>query len=335
MRTQSLLTLFFAFALVAFTSPVSAGHSEDLLQDGNVWRTMHYVDDQVPAFPDIIGSPMLDGQRITSTEYYYGDNTWIDGVEYKVLLSDITTWFEPTNDPNDVRELSTIEAKYRGVLREDNDRIYFRNGQATSDELLYNFNLAVGDYLPTNSINPNGTLVVQNIDYITLGDNMVARFTVGTAAQPSVAQIVTGMGATTGLLEPLFDAGSMSEMLCFGVDGYTQFPAGSDGCGPEYISTPVEERHAMAPNTTTASLSPNPLGTIGGHQGKLVIESHDRKLFHYDILDTQGRLVEAGNGVSDTALPVDMSGYTAGLYYVRISVEGEENRPLNLKWMVQ
>ena len=335
MRTQSLLSLFVALLLVAFTTNATAGHSEGLLAEGNVWRTMNYVPDQVPAFPDIIGSPMLDGNRVTATEYYYGDETFIDGIRYQVLLADITSWFEPTNDPTDVRDLTSIEGKAMGALREHAERIYYRSGQATADELLYNFNLEVGDHLPANSINPQGDLLVQNIDYITVGDNMVARFTVGNAAQPAVAEIVTGMGASTGLLEPLFEANGMSELICFGVDGYTQFPAGSSQCGPEYISTPVEERLAQAPASPTASLSPNPVGNVTGHEGRLVVESPDRKLFNYDILDNQGRRIAAGTGTTNSSLPLDMSTASAGLYFVRVTVDGAEAAPLHLKMIVQ
>ena len=86
MRTHSLLALI--VALLAFTTTATAGHSEELLAEGNVWRTMRYVLDEVPAFPDIIGSPMLDGNRVTATEYYYGGETFIDGIRYYDMACD-------------------------------------------------------------------------------------------------------------------------------------------------------------------------------------------------------------------------------------------------------
>lgn len=335
MKTKSLFTLPLVLLLTAFLSPAFAGHTENLIQTGNTWRVLQQHPDSVLQHPDVIGSPMLQGTRYTALEYYFDTDTTINQHDYKVLLADITSWFEPHIDPSDVRELTTIERKYRGAMRTVNDRVFYWSGQSTMEEMLYNFDLQVQDYLPVSAINPNGNLQIQHIDYVMVGGESVKRFTVGTATQPSLGQIVSGLGTDKGLLEPIENGTVSSELVCFGVDGFTHFPAGSTDCGPEFMATPVEEiRNQQGSSASSGSVSPNPLGSLTGHQGQLWVEAQREEIYRYNITDAQGRIVAAGTGFTNQPNPIDASTLVPGMYFVRVQQENGYS-PLNLRWLVQ
>lgn len=335
MRTQSLLTFALSlFAMLAFSPAVIAGHSEDILEIGNQWRVQHRTPDAVVEFPDIIGSPMLQGERVVDKDYYYGEEIESNGHTYTRLYADITSYFEASNDPSDVRELDYISERLQGALRYEGDRVYFWDGLSTNEQLLYNFSMQVDDHVPTSIINPDGDLVVQSIDYVPVGGVPMQRYTVGTATQPAVGQIIHGLGNSHGILEPLKNGITVSNLICFGVDGSTYFPAGSSACGPEYTLTPVEERMLTAPSVPVISITPNPLGTVGGYEGKLVVENPTRRGFHYTVTDLQGRRVSAGTGQTSTPLPISMSALQPGVYFVRIHLDGQNEQPQPMKWLL-
>lgn len=110
---------------------------------------------------------------------------------------------------------------YYGALREDTilKRIYFLPSGWSTDTLLYDFDLIIGDTLPP-SYNHSFEIIVTNVDSIFDGTNYRKSFEL----YGSSLSIIEGIGSTWGLfwsMDPPFE--SANTLQCFKENGTTLF----------------------------------------------------------------------------------------------------------------
>jgi len=162
---------------------------------------------------------------ITSDNYtlFYSNDTLINSIAYhKILKSGYTNTY-----PNINNFYSNV---YVGALRQDSaqKKVYFIYLNDHLEQLLYNFNLTVGDTLPNHNQQWN---IIQKIDSVLVGNFFHKRFLLqvlgNTNHIDTTIAIIEGVGSIGGLYN-LFEAGeSGSHLHCFG--SYNQnYPTTAD-----------------------------------------------------------------------------------------------------------
>jgi len=115
----------------------------------------------------------------------------------------------------------SINNKYIGALRQDSlqKKVFFKP-VAQAEQLLYDFNLSIGDTLAP-SFNNHGMFFVSSIDSVLVGTNFRKRFLLNNLT--ANAALIEGIGSTFGLFneiqEVFFEPTASSRLICFKGDG--------------------------------------------------------------------------------------------------------------------
>jgi hypothetical protein len=150
---------------------------------------------------------------------------------------------------------------YKGAIRHDglNKKVFFVSPSSASEELLYDFNLQVGDtvqgYLGSFALPAD---VVQEIDSVLTGNSYRKRWIINTCYNIS---LIEGIGSTYGLIQP--SPGCITDLpdytfTCFRQNGETLYPDTTAAC--ELITSaepgmlPVVE-FTIAPNPCRGSFT--------------------------------------------------------------------------------
>jgi len=111
----------------------------------------------------------------------------------------------------------SISNKYIGALRQDSlqKKVFFKP-VAQAEQLLYDFNLSIGDTLAL-SFNNHGMFFVSSIDSVLVGTNFRKRFLLNNLT--ANAALIEGIGSTFGLFneiqEVFFEPTTASRLICF------------------------------------------------------------------------------------------------------------------------
>ncbi|MFN3755569.1 MAG: T9SS type A sorting domain-containing protein [Flavobacterium sp.] len=197
--------------------------------------------------------------------------------------------------------------QYAGCFRNDsaNKMVYFIYSMLSTDTVLYDFNLSIGDTIPPSPINDNGNFinVVTDIDSVFLGGVYRKRFKLDSCWQQ--LYYIEGIGSTYGLLSPTmcpFEA--MYNLQCLTINSLTVYPSNTTTCS---IVTSINETSY----TNLFSVFPNPTnGTI----------NITTNLQNYDIsiFNSTGQLIQKKKSISNSTL-FDISDLPPGLYLIQIS----------------
>ncbi len=188
-------------------------------------------------------------------DYMAGD-TVIDGNAYTIIAQSVSGDFEGCS-------CTIPEDLGAGFLREDTAarKVYWRFPSATSDTLLYDFTLEVGDTLGglygNTGLCAQGIFTVQYIDSILVG-NSYRKMIVFQGGPCNPTAIIEGVGSTNGLTACYTIPTSFSIRLdCFTVAdtllysapcGPTQISCGDLPSGVQGVAWPVAEPIAFHPN---------------------------------------------------------------------------------------
>ena len=205
--------------------------------------------------------------------------------------------------------------KYIGAIREDGlKRIYFFPDTATitAEQLLYDFNLNVGDTLPYSYNNSSyflGQNYVSQIDSILLGSVYHKRFQISSyAGYPDYVSIIEGVGSTFGLLEMFIDPFEWSDNLtCYKHNGTTVYTDGafSTTCS---LPTPVGINEHSQENQI--SLFPNP------STGIVNLKTPFSEKAEIEICDVLGSRILYSEHAS-FEFSIDLSQQQKGIYFLK------------------
>ena len=162
------------------------------------------------SFPDsdAIWNVTYGGYQAQFSKYSYTltSDTIVNSVTYKKIYQ------QKSNYPNDPWTSgcdwccpSPAIIYYAGALREDigSKKVFYLPVSASSDTLLYDFNLAVGDPVPLSINNWCPALQVGSIDSVLIGTSYRKRWNM---ADPNIncvsttSSVIEGIGNTFGLL---------------------------------------------------------------------------------------------------------------------------------------
>lgn len=165
---------------------------------------------------DFCGLPQPNAQF----QYTFNGDTTINNLTYKkVETSGLSTCFF---------------MGLKGFLRNDTavKKVYYMPIDSTTEGLLYDFNLVIGDTVP-NYFGYIGQqpFIVDSIDTIILGGTIRKRIHY-IPDIPSIADsyIIEGLGSLTGIISPLSIPKSSYVLICFSDSNVTIFPDSSTSC---------------------------------------------------------------------------------------------------------
>lgn len=193
--------------MALFTSGLVSGQTYSSFPDSNaVWcgqrGQLHY-------------SPPNDQWHTWTYQQYISGDTTINGLLYhKLEESGVFDWVAypiPTSSGS-----STYFHEYIGCFREVNKIIYYVHPMSSVEGYLYNFNLNVGDTLPSNLLTNSNSTMITRIDSILISGNYRKQFFVSVVdtnmwqwpTHYEFVSIIEGIGSTNGLkwtLQPYFE----------------------------------------------------------------------------------------------------------------------------------
>ena len=159
------------------------------------------------------------------TYYYNGDTVINSNTFHKLFRSGLCNQCCPP-----IYFLGNLNG-YMGGLRNDsiNKKVLWIRPDLTTDEILYNFNIVVGDTLKgwLTSACPDPTII--SIDSILIGSKYHSRYNfVGGICEGA---LIEGIGSTLGLLEPFFTFEGGGVLNCMRNLNNIYFPDSTGSCG--------------------------------------------------------------------------------------------------------
>lgn len=253
----------------------------------------------------------LCGMTVCVTEedfqYFSGDNIDIGGVIYKKLLKNGSGYNYQSGPPppcSGTCSVNTFNSSnvYVGSFRQDtlNRKVYFMSTDETTETLLYDFNLNIGDTLPETYNNAPAFNYVSAIDSIQIGSNYHKRFWISSfiaGSQLNYTSLIEGIGCELGLLEPITPMFEQNTtLICVTIGAIPVYPDTATVCGIITTASTIHEKlnFSIAPNpfhsfstVTLPSLSGTVYLKIYNSFGQLVrsqsIDQNPFYLFREDL----------------------------------------------------
>lgn len=245
--------------------------------------------------------------------YYEGFTSHIDnGIR--------TYWFDETKDTIDGiplyeliynTSINSNPIKTQSYFKEKNGKVskYYDDG---SEELIYNFNVKIGDTLVRFPSRPLFNLIVTKIDTVVFEDAKPRKriHLLCEGENNNFYYWIEGMGGIDAFLYSdictIFDS-PVLDLRCFYENGVKVY---QDSLVQDCLISKVKDTE----NIELIKIYPNPASDLLHIDIKLEVDAK----YTYDIMDTQGRIVKSGNlrGLGHSTL--DINTLPKGMYFINI-----------------
>src|ERR1035437_2724792 len=199
---------------------------------------------------------------------------------------------------------------YCGAYRDDTSakKVYVIMRDSSTEALLYDFNLNVGDTIhPVFNLFNCPLITIASIDSILIGNNYRKRWNINFATCGNAASIIEGIGSTFGLFEQLTNFESGGQLVCFSQNDTSLYPSLSLG-GCALFTVGLKE---VINADETISIFPNPANnTITIRHA--VLPAKEESLIISDIF---GREIYYQSKSNSTLSTIDISKWNDGVYY--------------------
>lgn len=248
-------------------------------------------------------------------QYTITGDTVINTMTYhKIQKTGVRYWEDLIG--NCTSNIQSIINNYAGCFREDigNKKIFFVPPMTSSDTLLYDFNLSLGDTLPplyVNNIWLPTTNIVTAIDSILLDAVYHKRFTIDSCWHQ--LYLIEGIGSTYGLLSNTYcPFEAIYTLQCFSIDSQTIYPDNSTICSLITSINNFEQE-------TSIKIFPNPAND------KIIVELNNSQ-FHnsfIELINLLGKKVKDLKLLDNTSKAIiSVEDLHDGIYFYRINNDG-------------
>lgn len=199
--------------------------------------------------------------------------------------------------------------EYKGGFRQDTAlrQVFFILANETSECLLYDFNLSVGDTFVSGCSWPGDCAEVISIDSVLTGSHYRKRFNLNTNPPYS---LIEGIGSTSGLFEPLCPFEYFGELKCFSQDGQILYANGPGVCN-NYAGFQI------ADHSVSFTAHPNPF-----HHSLNVNVFDDLKDGQWVLLNSMGMVIRQDK-INNRNFNIHNEHYAPGLYFLQIFKDGQ------------
>jgi type IX secretion system substrate protein len=294
MITKTLSTTL--IVILICTSSVSFSQTNSYFVNNPVWKISSSCAVPYPCVQNELYNYYTDGDTIFNTLIYKKIYKKGQGTYNWLAMP------PPIGCSGSYNYIDTVPSYF---LRSAGKQIFLRQPFDTSEYLLYDFNLLVGDTLPITYNNYETDISVTAIDSIYTLYGYLKRFTLtgSTWAQ----YLLEGIGHSKGLVEPLnlpFDCGFNLE--CFSLNDTAYFPAIGQTCN---IAVGI----ASYNNEIPYSIIPNPFTTVTTIQFNSTI--HNAVLFIYNLY---GQKIKTIADISGDKIKIERGTLRSGLYFYEL-----------------
>ena len=197
-------------------------------------------------------------------------------------------------------------AGYVGAFRNDilNKKVYYINSGSNTEEVLYDFNITVGDTIKRCGINQPYTMKIFNEDSVLVGGNYRKEWHAFSISGGSI-DIIEGIGGTMDLINncPVIDPPTYN-LICFSQNGNINYP----NVSPCNIISTINSNDVEL----SVTLSPNPF-----HFSTLLTLSKAFKNAEFKIYNTFGEQVRQQKIISQTTT-INRDGLSGGIYLFQV-----------------
>ncbi|MBK8487628.1 MAG: T9SS type A sorting domain-containing protein [Bacteroidetes bacterium] len=247
--------------------------------------------------------------------YFYGDTIFLDTLYHIVRYN-----YQVCDNPAPCHGIFPKETNY--YLFEFKKQVYIKSTELfVPMQLLYDFDLEVGDTLPLSYINYGGNYVT-GIDSILIGDNYRKRFSISGEYIDNYAYIIEGIGSTYGLLEGLQEPFEYWPLLvCFTSDSMTTyfeppFIASAADCG----LLPVQNVDISFNNSV--NIFPNPSNGMFSIDISGLLNTKSLLLYIYNQLGEE--VYKNQFDISELLYPVNTN-LSTGIYFIYLVADDFSN----------
>jgi len=235
-------------------------------------------------------------------ETYYDGDTVIQNLNYKRITKteyDIFCLSEIVNGP-----------EYIGAIRDDanNRKVYLVPPGRENEELIYDFNLSVGDTIYSYLNFWPEPIIIEYVDSVLVGQNYHRRL----EFQYGLGSIIEGIGSETGLLEELIAFEGGSNLCALFVDSALYYPEDSCYLMTDTCLTLDIENPNLSENFL--EIFPNPAQdyfTIRTVNGKNISG------LSFQIYNSSGYEVLSGSMLDQKV--INVSTLSPGIYLIRLT----------------
>lgn len=246
-------------------------------------------------------------------ETSYDGDTVIQNLTYKRI----------TKTEYDIFCLSEVVSgpEYIGAIRDDTfyRKVYLVPPGQENEELIYDFNLAVGDTLFSYLNYWYDPIIIEYVDSVLVGQNYHRRL----GFPNGLGSIIEGIGSETGLLEELIAFEGGSNLCALFVDSALYYPQDScylmtDSCLTLNIQNPNLSKHFLA-------IFPNP-----AHDYFLIRTENGKNIsgLRFQMYNSAGTEVLSGSIPDQEA--VNISTLDPGIYLIRLTADNHHMDYLKL-----
>ncbi len=243
--------------------------------------------------------------------YYTNGDTLIDSIEYRQIYykgQGSFTWNAGGSNMGCIGSYFNIDTVPKFFLRSLNKQMFVRFPGDTLEQLLYDFNLNVGDTLPLSYNNYFQEITVSAIDSISTAFGYRKRFTL--AGSTWAQYIVEGIGHSRGLIEPLKVPANCTYILnCFSLNDSSYFPSLGASCN---VAIGINQLSNEAP----IHVYPNPFQTSTAFETGKYYPKAQLRLF-----TTLGEQVPINSRQRDGKLFLERAELSPGIYFYELSSE--------------
>ena len=285
---------------------------QDFPTDSAYWKTNH---SNVICL-DSFGLNALCWEK----QYFLQNDTIIQNVDYNKIFCNGRT-------RNNNGSWTYFDEGYIGATRYENEtkKVYFRPVESSEEYLLYDFDLNIGDTLPTSYVyDPEfaGIITIDFIDTVIIAGDSIKRFHMDEAGFGG-EYIINGIGSSLGLLEeisPYFE--HSYTLLCFeNLETSITYPE-SGNCT---LITDINDSYFE--KSINVTLFPNPT------KGRLSLNINEISNIKYEIqiIDLLGKVLYKLNSNENTS-ELNLEHFQSGMYILLVT---NENRIISRKKIIK
>lgn len=245
--------------------------------------------------------------RYGTNNVFFGAAISVDTIQVYPVYERQTAyydWQSPLPPYSECEGSIIYDSVFKGYVHSIGKQVYYRGSLSDSDQLLYDFDLEIGDSIYNLPLLDFDTLVVIQIDSIPVGVNTYwKRFEV--QGSDYVNFILEGIGSSAGFLESMQKPYNIStELLCYSLSGEKFFPEEevSDCIFFLGLETPDPEIH----------IYPNPFSDVIHLQGNSGFVDCD-----YRLIAMSGEILCAGT-VREQLTDIETLAFQNGMYLLEI-----------------
>ena len=195
-----------------------------------------------------------------------------------------------------------------GIRQDTLTKRVFLFKAGVNDTLLYDFNLHLGDTLPSSYVNQRGLNYVSSVDSILIGTNYRKQFHISTSITSNYVSLIEGIGSLFGLtvkLVPSFESGST--LNCFTQNGNTVYNSGGADC---FLTLGLKNNESNL--VADLNISPNPFTELTNITTNI-------KEGVLTICNLYGQQIKQLKIVSDQTIILQRDNLPSGLYFINIT----------------